>query len=229
MAGELEGVSRVLEVGAGTGLVTVPLTQAAVPMMGIDLSVGMLERLREKARVDGLLIPLAVADATRLPFADDAFDGLVMRHVLHLVSTWHEALDEVVRVVRPGGTFLVSITDYTGLYHELQERFLQAAGDLPLAVGLRPDNPEGLEQAMASLGATGRVLPVVRGTRTLTIAGFLRNVERGLYTWTWAASRSTRRRAVREVRRWARRHVGRLDRPVEPEFEIEWRAFRLAT
>jgi hypothetical protein len=30
------------------------------------------------------------------------------------------------------------------------------------------------------------------------------------------------------VRRWARRNIGRLDRPVEPEFEIEWRAYRLA-
>jgi SAM-dependent methyltransferase len=151
----------------------------------------------------------------------------VMRHVLHLVAAWREALAEVVRIVRPGGTFLVSITDYTGLYHTLQQRFLEAAGDLPLAVGLRPDDPEGLEEAMAVHEATCRVLPVVRGRRTLTISAFLKNMERGLYTWTWAADPSTRHRAVREVRRWARKNVGRLDRPVEPEFQIEWRAFRL--
>ena len=71
------------------------------------------------------------------------------------------------------------------------------------------------------------MLPVVRGTRTLTITAFLRNMERGVYTWTWAAPRSTRCRAVREVRRGLG-DTGRLDRPVEPEFEIEWRAFRLA-
>lgn len=228
LAGELSGVSRVIEVGAGTGLVTVPLTQVGVPMTAIDLSEAMLQRLHEKATAAGYRIPITVADGTRLPFADDAFDGLVMRHVLHLIVEWGDALDEVIRVVRPGGTFLVSITDYTGLYHTLQERFLRAAGGLPLAVGLRPDDPESLERAMAEHGAVGRVLPVVRGTRTLTISAFLRNMERGMYTWTWAATRSTRRRAVREVRRWARRHVGRLDRPVEPEFEIEWRAFRLA-
>jgi SAM-dependent methyltransferase len=189
----------------------------------------MLERLHEKADAEAVQIPSAVADASRLPFAADSFDGLVMRHVLHLVAGWREALDEVVRVVRPGGLFLVSITDYTGLYHSLQERFLHHAGDLPIAVGLRPDDPEGLVRAMASHGATGTVLPVVRGRRTLTISAFLKNIERGLYTWTWAASPATRRRAVREVRRWARHHVGRLDRPVEPEFEIEWWAFRLAS
>jgi SAM-dependent methyltransferase len=228
LAAELPGVSRVLEVGAGTGLVTVPLAEAGIPMVGIDLSDGMLERLRDKAMSAGLPVPLAVADAVRLPFEADAFDGLVMRHVLHLIAGWHHALDEVVRVVRPGGAFLVSITDYTGLYHTLQERFLTAAGGLPIAVGLRPDDPETLDRAMAAHGATGRVLPVVRGTRTLTIASFLRNMERGVYTWTWAATPAVRRKAVREVRRWARRNIGRLDRPVEPEFEIEWRAYRLA-
>ena len=228
LAGELPSVSRVVEVGAGTGLVTVPMSQIGVPMTAVDLSEAMLRRLHEKATAAGFPIPITVADGTRLPFADDAFDGLVMRHVLHLIVAWRDALEEVVRVLRPGGTFLVSITDYTGLYHTLQERFVQAAGGLPIAVGLRPDDPESLERAMAEHGAIGRVLPVVRGTRTLTITAFLRNMERGVYTWTWAAPRSTRRRAVREVRRWARRHLGRLDRPVEPEFEIEWRAFRLA-
>jgi ubiquinone/menaquinone biosynthesis C-methylase UbiE len=227
LAAELPPTARVLEVGAGTGLVTVPLARAGVAMTGIDLSPGMIDRLAGKARDEGVHVPIAVADALRLPFIDDAFEGVVMRHVLHLVAAWEASLDEVVRVLRPGGVFLVSITDYTGLYHELQERFLAAAGGLPVAVGLRPDDPGTLERAMAARGAIGRVLPAVRGSRTLTIAGFLKNMERGAYTWTWAASPSTRRRAVREVRRWAHRRVGRLDRPVEPEFEIEWRAFRL--
>ena len=121
----------------------------------------------------------------------------------------------------------MSITDYTGLYRTLQERFLQEAGDLPIAVGLRPDDPESLGREMEARGATGRVLAAVRGRRTLTISAFLRNMGRGVYTWTWAAPASTRRHAVRQVRRWARRHIGRLDRPVEPEFEIEWRAFSM--
>lgn len=226
---ELAGAELVLDVGAGTGLVAVPLAKAGVRTHGVDLSERMLERLVHKAHRARVRIPVAAGDATRLPYADAAFDGAVMRHVLHLVGAWRRALAEVVRVVRPGGTFLVSITDYTGLYHELQECFLHAAGDLPVAVGLRPDDPESLEAEMLELGARRSAIRVVRGERTLTIAAFLRNMQHGLYTWTWAADRDTRRTAVVEVRAWARDRFHDLHRPVEPQFEIEWRAFRLAT
>lgn len=228
LAEELPNVDRVVEVGAGTGIVTIPLARRGVPLSGLDLSLGMLEKLVDKARDAGVNIPVLIGDATRLPFRDDSVDAIVMRHVLHLVSEWRTALAEVARIVRPGGRFVVSITDYTGLYHALQERFLHAAGDLPVAVGLRPDDRELLDGAMEDLGATGRLLPVVRGRRTLTIWAFLRNMERGTYTWTWAADDATRHQAVREVRRWAKGEFGDLHRPVEPEFEIEWRSYRFA-
>jgi ubiquinone/menaquinone biosynthesis C-methylase UbiE len=226
---ELGGAGPVLDVGAGTGLVTVPLATAGVQMHALDLSERMLERLAQKARGARVRIPVVAGDATRLPYADAAFEGAVMRHVLHLVGAWRQLLSEVVRVVHPGGMFLVSITDYTGLYHELQVHFLRAAGDLPISIGLRPDDPDSLEQAMDGLGAVRTGTRVVGGRRTLTISAFLRNMQRGVYTWTWAADGATRRRAVAEVRAWAKGRFGDLHRPVEPEFEIEWRAFRLGT
>jgi ubiquinone/menaquinone biosynthesis C-methylase UbiE len=219
--------ASVIEVGAGTGQIAIPLARSGLRVLAVDLSAPMLRRLEQHARDQGAHVPTVVGDATRLPIGDAACDAVVMRHVLHLVADWRQALDEVVRIVRPGGSFLVSITDYTGLYRTLQERFLRAAGGLPVAVGLRPDDAASLEHELAGHGATGSVLEPVRGQRTLTVSSFLENMERGVYTWTWAASPTVRRHAVRSVRRWARRHLGRLDRPVESEFAIEWRAFRL--
>jgi ubiquinone/menaquinone biosynthesis C-methylase UbiE len=223
---ELAGSNVVLEIGAGTGQVAVPLAQEGMPVIGLDLSPGMLHQLSTRASQVGVHVPILVGDAIALPFADDQFDGVVMRHVLHLVAGWRQALLEVVRVLRPNGRFAVSLTDYTGLYHTLQERFLRASGDLPIAIGLRPDNSASLEEAMREVGGIAGDPLIVRGRRTLTIDAFLRNMERRVYTWTWAADNRTCKRAVGEVRRWAHAELGDLRRPVEPEFEIEWRVFR---
>jgi ubiquinone/menaquinone biosynthesis C-methylase UbiE len=172
-------------------------------------------------------VGFTVADATRLPFGDRTFGGAFIRHVLHLVPDWREVLSEAVRVIQPGGPLVVSITDYTGLYQEIQERFLAEAGGLPLAVGLRPDDPASLRRAMTRLGGKSRMLPIVRGYRTMTVEHFLTGIQEGQYSWTWAASDARRRMAAKTLRAWLVKRFGNLERPVEPEFAAEWWAFDL--
>jgi ubiquinone/menaquinone biosynthesis C-methylase UbiE len=225
LAGEFGASGRLLEVGVGTGLLALPLVERGLTVDGIDLAAPMLRRAIEKAA--GARIGLTVADATRLPFADGAFDGAFIRHVLHLVPEWREVLAEAVRVVRHGGTLVVSITDYTGLYQEIQKQFLDEAGGLPLAVGLQPDDPGALLRAMSALGAEIRALPVVRGGRTMTVERFLTGIEEGQYSWTWAATDTRRRSAARSLRTWLVGRFGDLGRPVEPRFSAEWWAFDL--
>jgi len=226
LASQLRDCRRVLEVGIGTGLMALPLVKCGFRVDGIDVSEPMLQRLREK--FSGSRIGLAVADATRLPFRTGSVEGAYLRHVLHLIPDWRSAVAEVVRVVRPGGRVLVSITDYTGLYEEVQQRFLREAGGLPSALGLQPDDPEALMAAMSQLGAHGHPLPPVRGRRTLTLNQFLEHIEQGHYSWTWAVSEAERRSASRRVRAWLDLRFADLDRPVEPEYVIEWWSFDLA-
>lgn len=226
LANEFGVARRVLEVGVGTGLLALPLAERGLRVDGVDLSAPMLDRAIAKSS-QSAPVGFTLADATRLPFRDDAVGGVFIRHVLHLVPDWREVLSEAVRVIRPGGTLVVSITDYTGLYQEIQERFLEEAGDLPLAVGLRPDDPASLRRAMSRLGAETRRLPVVRGFRTMTVESFLIGIEDGQYSWTWAATEARRRQAARTLRTWLVRRFGDLRRPVEPEFAAEWWAFDL--
>jgi ubiquinone/menaquinone biosynthesis C-methylase UbiE len=226
LATELGGSACVLDVGVGTGVLALPLVERGLHVDGIDLSAPMLRRAIAKAS-SCARVGLTVADATQLPFRDDAFDGAFMRHVLHLVPGWRQVLAEAVRVIRPGGTLVVSITDYTGLYREIQGRFLLEAGGLPLAVGLRPDDPGSLRRAMLRLGAQVRPLPLVRGRRTLTVERFLTGIEDGHYSWTWAATDERRRQAARRLRAWLVRRFDNLGRPVEPHFAAEWWAFDL--
>ena len=226
LSGELGGSARVLDVRVGTGVLALPLVERGLRVVGVDLSEPMLRRATEKAH-PGTRLGLAVADATHLPFRDGAFDGAFMRHVLHLVPRWRQVLAENARVIRPGGRLLVSITDYTGLYREIQGRFLREAGGLPLAVGLRPDDPVSLRHAMAQLGARVRPLPLVSGGRTLTVDRFLTGIEEGEFSWTWPASATRRRQVAQKLRAWLAGRFGNLGRPVEPRFAVEWWAFDL--
>lgn len=49
---------------------------------------------------------LVVSDMTHLPFRDQSFDVVIAVHVFHLVGTWQLALQEILRVLRPGGVLL---------------------------------------------------------------------------------------------------------------------------
>jgi ubiquinone/menaquinone biosynthesis C-methylase UbiE len=49
---------------------------------------------------------LLLADATKLPFRSASFDVVLVAHVFHLISEWRQALQEVLRVLRPGGVLI---------------------------------------------------------------------------------------------------------------------------
>jgi phosphatidylethanolamine/phosphatidyl-N-methylethanolamine N-methyltransferase len=97
----------VLEVGVGTGLL-LPLYAGRCRITGIDLSAGMLDKARD--RVAGLGLPdvtLEVMDAGAMTFADDSFDVAVAAYVVTAVPDHRAVMNEMVRVVRPGGRILL--------------------------------------------------------------------------------------------------------------------------
>lgn len=103
-AGNLTAQSRVLEIGVGTGRIAVPLAPYVGQYLGVDISTGMMGKLREKdsqGRVN-----LLQGDATRLPFPDHAFDAVIGVHIFHLIPAWRDALAEVRRVLKPEGALL---------------------------------------------------------------------------------------------------------------------------
>ncbi len=51
-------------------------------------------------------IRLLLADATELPFRSASFDVVIVAHVFHLISEWQQALQEVMRILRPGGVII---------------------------------------------------------------------------------------------------------------------------
>lgn len=97
---------EVLEVGCGNGRVTLPLRRAGLDVVGIDRSVGMLARLRERAVGLGLDLPVAAMDMRRIAVGK-AFDAIVCPYsVITYAAEEGEALGvvgQLTPILRPGG------------------------------------------------------------------------------------------------------------------------------
>lgn len=94
---ELTVGSQVLDVAAGTGSITRCLQSQGLEVLSTDQS----QRMTDMATRSGATAVLASAE--RLPFRDSAFDGVTFGYLLRYVDDVPGCLEELVRVVRPGG------------------------------------------------------------------------------------------------------------------------------
>ena len=102
---------RVLEIAAGTGIVTRALSQKlpAVPIVATDLNQPMLDHAA--ARLSSERITWRQADAQALPFGDASFDVLVCQFGVMFLPDKAKAFGEARRVLAPGGHFLFNVWD----------------------------------------------------------------------------------------------------------------------
>jgi demethylmenaquinone methyltransferase/2-methoxy-6-polyprenyl-1,4-benzoquinol methylase len=99
--------TRILDVATGTAGVAMQLaSRTGGSVIGADLTLGMLQRGRHRLAAFGLVerIPLAAGRAEQLPFPDASFDALTFTYLLRYVDDPAATLQELGRVVRPGGT-----------------------------------------------------------------------------------------------------------------------------
>ena len=99
---------HVLDVGVGTGL-ELPMFDRRTRLTGVDLSEPMLRRAQRRVsdKALGNVEGLVVMDAARLAFPDAHFDAVVAPYVLTVVPEPHASLDELARVVKPGGEIIL--------------------------------------------------------------------------------------------------------------------------
>ena len=95
---------RWLEVACGPGLVSRKLAPHAREVHGVDMTPAMVEVARREADAAGLEnVSFAVGDATALDLPDASVDGAIARFTIHHVPVPGRLVEELARVVRPGG------------------------------------------------------------------------------------------------------------------------------
>jgi phosphatidylethanolamine/phosphatidyl-N-methylethanolamine N-methyltransferase len=101
--------NTILEVGVGTGLV-LPYYPKHCHVTGIDLSFDMLKKAVDKkvSRHLTQVSLLAAMDACKLGFADETFDAITVPFVITLVPDPEAALNEMRRVLKPGGEIIIA-------------------------------------------------------------------------------------------------------------------------
>lgn len=97
---------EVLECACGTGAISAAIAPACARLVATDYSDGMLAQARKKLAKRSN-VTVEQADITALPYADDSFDVVVAGNVIHLLPDPEQALRELARVVRPGGTIIL--------------------------------------------------------------------------------------------------------------------------
>ena len=107
----LKSKGRAVDIGCGPGYLVFELTRRAprLQITGIDLSDQMLLKARQAAEQRKMVeqVGFSCGDARRLPFADGSLDLVISSLSLHHWGDPRSALNEIKRVLRPGGGFVI--------------------------------------------------------------------------------------------------------------------------
>jgi SAM-dependent methyltransferase len=99
---------RVLDIAAGSGNAAIPAAKAGAQVTAADLTPELFEQGRRLAEQAGVSVAWREADAEDLPFGDGSFDAAISCVGIMFAPNHQASADEMVRVLRPGGTIALS-------------------------------------------------------------------------------------------------------------------------
>src|ERR1700719_1939717 len=99
---------RLLDAGCGTGACTWFMAREGFRVSGIDGSPTAIGRASDRLSAEGLNVEFKIGDYTVLPWPDNFFDAALdnFSFYANLCADWQRAVDEVYRVLKPGGLFM---------------------------------------------------------------------------------------------------------------------------
>jgi ubiquinone/menaquinone biosynthesis C-methylase UbiE len=100
---------KVLDVGCGNGYVLFQYARNGAEVTGVDLTATAIDLSRKRFSLGGMPGTFVEIDGQHLPFPDDYFDIVCTMGVLHHISNPQPTIDEIYRVLKPGGRLIVML------------------------------------------------------------------------------------------------------------------------
>ena len=179
----------VLDVASGSGALSIPAARLGARVLAIDLSPNMRERLRARARSEGLSdIQARVMDGHVLALDDNTFDIAASQFGVMHFPDLPRALRELARVTKPGGRVLLVVfarpttVEFLGLFIGAIQAVVPGFTGLPMdppPLPFQVSEPARLRQRMAEAGLSD--IRVEDGAERLEI-------ESGKHLWDWVTN-----------------------------------------
>ncbi|MFZ0063494.1 MAG: class I SAM-dependent methyltransferase [Pyrinomonadaceae bacterium] len=119
---------KVLEIGCGLGTDGAQFAAAGAEYTGVDLTEAAVELARQRFAISGLRGTFQIADAENLEFDSDTFDLVYSHGVLHHTPDTRRAVNEVWRVLRPGGRAVIMLYHRDSYNYRVNISLLRRAG-----------------------------------------------------------------------------------------------------
>ncbi len=218
-AAEAQPNTRFLEVGVGTGRIALPIARRGYDYTGVDISEPMLDRLRAKVAelqqtpasgAPPIPLQLMVADMTALPFAEASFDVVVAVHVFHLVRAWRQAVEEALRVLRPGGVFLHCWDEHlTPGVESVQERWVEVVRELGSEVAtIGVERRALVTEYLRERGFTVETLRTVTWETAESPRDAFEYIARRIPSRTWLVPDDVFAASIQRLENWATNRYG---------------------
>lgn len=221
----LGGRSDALEIGVGTGRIAKLLLARGLRLTGVDLSRGMMNRLR--GTLGDLPTPALIeGNIMHLPFADASFDAVIAVHILHLVSDWKMALDEAQRMLRHGGALLLGQNSYRdNPARAIRKQLTDAMTQRGLGRA-RVGAIEGeIEAELIRRGASVEMRETEPVMTYTTPREEIQLIDDRIWSSTWHIPDDTLAEIVIDLRASALTSFGSLDQQLEVPQTFTWRRF----
>ena len=195
----------ILDIGCGTGQISLPLAARGYQVSGFDLSREMIEHAHSKAKAEWGT-SFAVADACHLPEASGRADSVVVSKLLQHIENWQQACREMIRVARPGAS-IVHINERAAFGDAVRRHFRHRANELGFArryIGLDPHSGSELDAFMRACSCE----PIELDTRdiqwetAISYGEALARIREGLFAEFWYLPADAHDRILAETSAW---------------------------